>query len=203
MKKNVKSELFFVILKILLCVAVLAASTYALFTSETQNNISVTSGEMDMNLYQITLDGQRFDLAKHNEGIFTEGDWEPNQTRIAFLVVENKSNIPVKYTLQLDVDIGELEGAFDICSHRTDAPFDVSGKSWEILSDGYEVGELKDGINTLSGKQYGELQPGEEHCYALMVHMIPEGANEYQDKTMEFNIHLFAMQGNAPEETTD
>ena len=108
-KRNVKIELFFVILKILLCVAVLTASTYALFTSETQNNISVTSGEMDMNLYQITLDGQRFDLARHDEGIFTEGDWEPNQTRIAFLVVENKSNIPVKYTLQLDADIDELE----------------------------------------------------------------------------------------------
>lgn len=203
MSKNTDSKtklnIFFIALKIFICLALMTASTYSLFTAGSDVAVKITSGDIDIKLYEVDSADERIDIEKQSDDLFGKADWEPNQTRIVFLEVENKSNIPIKYMLQLNSLIGDLEGAFEYCAFVSDY-FDPGGTTWEALTDGKQILPLKHGVNHVSGESFIKMEPGEKCCYALAIHMLANGSSDYQDGECSLKVHLFAIQGNVDDE---
>ncbi|MBQ8850457.1 MAG: hypothetical protein IJ011_09020 [Clostridia bacterium] len=200
-KFKTKMNIFFIVLKVLLCITIMVSSTYALFTDSDGASVCVTAGEMDVNLLQWTPDGYK-DISERQGDVFGTGLWEPGYTRVVFLKVENRSNVPVKYMLNMNVVINELSGAFEYCVFESDA-FDTGSYDWESLSQMGDVSELNGGVNDISDMKNGNyiyLEEGGEVYYTLAVHMLPDDGNVYQNKTAAINIHLFAVQGNVSDE---
>ena len=208
MKFKTKMNIFFIAIKLLLCVAIMVSSTYALFTDSRNLSVCVTAGGMDVKLLQWIPD-EYVDISDRDGNVFGSELWEPGQTRIVFLKIENNSNIPIKYLLEMNVAINGLDGALEYCAFESKA-FDTSGYDWEAVKKMSSVADsMTDGSNTISGDRHIYLEKGGVAYYALAVHMLESGSNAYQNQNKEnggacyVNIHLFAVQGNISEEALD
>jgi len=192
---RMKLNIFLVAVKVALCFCLLIFGTYALFTDEDELNVFVTTADLDMELLTVDLEGNETDISGRGADVFKSDHWEPGQTRAVFLKVRSRSNVRVKYTLNLISSSAQLDGAIEYCSFLSQ-PFDVRGMTWESISAARDIQYLSEGHNSLSGDNYVTIEPNEEHCYALLVHMR-EDAADYQDRMTDIEIYLYATQGNA------
>ena len=194
-------SIFFVVLKLLLCVVLVTSSTFALFTDSAEFGMSVTAGGMDVRLLQWVPD-EYIDISRKQGDVFGTQLWEPGHTRVVFFKVENNSNIPIKYLLEMNsVRTNGLADALEYCVFEGKA-FDTTGLSWEEMSEGRAVYTLVDGTNPVSGGFYLPLQVNGEIYYTLVMHMKEADTGAYRNDTglveeCFVNIHLFAVQGNA------
>ena len=200
-KTKTKVHIIIVALKVFLCFVLMVSSSYALFTADSDVNIRVTSGTLSIDLLQATSAGEYVSIREKQDELFGGQLWEPNQTRVTFLKVENNSEFYVKYMLEMNADVNELAGAFEYVVYEGKVT-DLSGKTWEELSDGRETRIVKDGINPLSGDTHTPMEAGGETYYTLVLHMLPASDNQYQGKLTDseaclIDVHLFAVQGNA------
>ncbi len=215
MKFKTKMNIFFIVLKLLLCIAIMASSTYALFTDNSEYSVYVKAGNMDVRLLSWAVDQGRYvDRGVDQDDVFDTELWEPGKTEAVFLKVENHSNIPIKFLLEMkSVEMNELEGAFVYCVYKGERE-DLTGKSWAEISKDKKIYTLSDGTNPISDNRYEYLDNKSvdkdygEAYYTLVLHMLEEGDNGYQDKTdineaCIVNFHLFAVQGNANVETAE
>ena len=198
----------FIAIKILLCITIMVSSTYALFVDSAEMNICVSAGSMDVRLLQWVPD-EYIDISDRDGNVFGSQLWEPGQTRVVFLKIENRSNIPIKYLLEMNVAMNGLGGALEYCAFES-REFDTTGLSWEEILERSKVSQtMIDGSNAVSGDKYIYLDRGGSAYYALAVHMLEGGGNVYQGQNREnrgacyVNIHLFAVQGNIGEEALD
>jgi hypothetical protein len=201
MKSRTKVNVSLLIIKVVLCVALMVASTYSLFTAEDGASICVTAGELKVDLLQATSTGEYVSIRDQNGNVFGNREWEPNHTRIVFLRVANQSEMPIKYLLEMNVALNDLAGAFEY-SVLEKTVYDTTGESWEDFNADTEPVLMIDGINPVSDQNYLELAPRSQKDFALAVHMKADSGNQYQGKrdTLEAGsiyIHLFAVQGNA------
>ena len=197
MKSNTKIKIFFAVLMIFLCSVLMISTTFALFTSQSKdNNIRITAGTLEVDLLQADENGEFRSIANKDGDIFGSALWEPNQTRVVFLRVENKSPIPVRYVVQLSVDIGGMDGGLEYCAFESDY-YDVSGLNWETFSQDKSPARMQDGLNPIVDGSYKLMNPGESFTFALAVHMLPLSGNEYQKQACTVDVHVFAVQGNA------
>ena len=190
-----KLNILFLAIKVALCFSLLIYGTYALFTDRQQNNVIVTAARMKMELYSVDASGNETNIAGDGNNIFGSELWEPGQTRVVFLKVGSQSEINAKYTLNLIVHNGELDGAIEYCAFAG-GPIDVRGTTWESVSASRDVQPLLHGQNPLLESIYVEIAPGEEHFYTLFIHMRAD-ASCVQNKATRMDIHLYATQGNA------
>lgn len=106
-KKNMKSELVASALSLLLCLAMLAGSTFAWFTdSVTSNRNVIQSGTVKAKLEYSTLaDGQWTSYAEVTEetDIFGYDKWEPGYVRVVKFKVTNMGTLAMKYRLGADI----------------------------------------------------------------------------------------------------
>lgn len=202
-KFRTKLSIFFIVLKLFLCVAIMTSSTYALFTDSAQHNIYVKAGNMDVRLLSWAVDQGRYvNRGADQDDVFDTELWEPGKTEVVFLKVENHSNIPIKFLLEMkSVEMNELDGAFAYCVFKGEY-YDTTGGSWKQISEGKDIHILTNGTNPISDTDYEYLEKGGEAYYTLVLHMLEEGDNEYQgkgasDEACIVNFHLFAVQGNA------
>lgn len=182
------------LLSILGCTAVIAGSTYALFTSEAKVNVAITSGKVDV---LATVDG---DLAlSHKEwdsdnGVYkdAEGLYSGTATldqdaqtitisnmlpmdKIAFKIkLENKSNVVIQY--RTIVKALEDDGLFD---------------GLIVTIDGEEF----DGIEAKSNYETWAEEGNE--TIDVTIEMPEDASNAYQDKTCTLSYAVEAVQGNA------
>lgn len=198
-KKKIKFKVFFMALNILLCTVLMLSSTYALFSHLQQPEMSISAGDIDMDLLVYT-DGEYKSVEQIDENIFGEELWEPNQTRIVYFKIVSESNLDAKYSLQFLGELGALEGAFEYCVIDTDE-HELTENGWEELSQNREVFSLNEGINYVSGTDYIAIAPGEERYLAVALHMGLSSGNEYQaanvSEECEITVRLYAVQGNA------
>ena len=111
------------ILTIALCLSMIAGSTFALFTSKSQTNIAVTSGNLEV-VANINNDLTLTSRGVAQTGTFANGGTAqivtvdgiptlklsrltPGDSVSFYITVENKSNVAMKYQFAWDVD-GEL-----------------------------------------------------------------------------------------------
>ena len=193
-RRHLKS-ITLLMLNVTLCIALLVGSTFAIFTSEDATGISAISANMNMDLLVADADGNYVPVV--DGGILQSEIWEPGYTKVVFFKVENNSNINVKYVLRILADLGEMEGSLQYCVF--DGSYaDLSSMNWEQLSSGKQIRDFENGYNYVSTETFVPLTVNGSSYYTVAINMKTVSGNEYQQKSCEMGIRLYAVQGNAP-----
>lgn len=149
-------------------------------------------------------------------------EWEPGATRFIFFKVENGGTVPVKYVLRFVADMGELFGAFEYAVYKFDdstAAFSdpnsefasIKDTDWDLFSqtygrklfennlsdiDYYDPLKNMAAANRISGSSPVYLEVDGTDYFVVAVHMKEGAGNEFQKKSCEIFIKLYAEQGN-------
>lgn len=202
-KKSTKRALLLSGLALLLCVSLLVGSTYAWFTdSVTSANNKIVAGELDIELYLDKGDGNGYvDISETSESIFNmisnkaQNDnadtlWEPGKTQVAYLKIVNAGSLALKYSVALKItDVTKDLHEVMQYAITPDATRANPAAAWNPANGKAVVL----GNQTVTDMDV-VMNPGDEHCFALSVHMLEEAGNEYQGGTLNFDLTVLAGQ---------
>lgn len=189
MKRNLKRKIIFSSLLIItLCLSLISGATYALFTSESEINIAITSGNViveakvdNIKTYSMNQEQEKGKFVSGGTAYFSNGlltlDRLTPGDKITFdIIITNKSNVNVKY--RTIISTNSDNGLF--------AGLKVS------IDD-----VLYDTSSTIKS-QYKELNVNANDLIIPVIIELPLGAsNAYQDKKCEISYKVEAIQGNA------
>lgn len=177
-----KKTLFVSVLTIVLCFSLISGATFALFTSESNVNISVTSGKVEVaatvqNLSLYSMDkpfGDNFEnggTAVYENGVLTLDKMTPGDKVEFEIKVINSSNVDIQYKINWTVQ-GKLAEVLVIKSNDKELE-DLSWTKWE-----------KDSLE-------------KEIVIDVIVKLPVEVDNDYQNETCDIIFAVEAVQGNA------
>ena len=191
MKKRLLSSICI----IALCTSLITGATFALFTSESQNNISITSGKVEMlstieNLQTWSLEDD-FSLPGRNDGTFTQGGSANfvNNTltinkiipgdKVSFDITgENNSNVTILYRYTISCVDSEslllMDGLETTINNETYKGLKSYTSSWKTLTEGQNFEKVH-----------------------VEVKLPVEAGNMYQDLEAHIVVLVEAVQGNA------
>ncbi len=196
MRSKSKSKIIFAIITIVVCTILLASTSLALFTDTADETVvRIQSGTLDIDLLQADNNGHYVSLEQEPGNIFGNDEWEPNQTRVYFFKVENKSEIRINFTFYLIAEMMEMKDSLEYAVFE-DRQFEVvsENKNYYLSVD---YADLYENRNSISGSSWVKMEPGDVKYYAVAVRMKPESGNEYQGKYCSIDVFLKAVQGNA------
>ncbi len=184
-----KKVIFSSILSLILCMSLIAGSTFALFTSESQTNIAITSGKVevkatieDLTMYSLksidtaTFEGEEVDRTA--EGSFLLGGTAAVDggslsltnimpgDRVEFNInIENSSSVGIQYRTKIVAEDNPLVVTINgDAETRTDWAYKAAGEAIEDVSVAIE---------------------------------LPASVEDWMGETIEFDIIVEAIQGNA------
>jgi hypothetical protein len=196
MRSKSKSKIIFAILTIIVCVIVLASTSFALFTDTAEPiAVRVQAGKLDIDLLQADSNGQYVSLDQEPGNVFGDEGWEPGQTRVYYFKIVNNSEIKIKYSFFLQAEMMEMENAMEYAVFE-DKQFEIASNNADLYKNA-TYGDLVEDLNYVSDKTYMPMDPGEVKYYAVSVRMKEESGNEYQGKHCSIDVFLHAYQGNA------
>lgn len=179
------------IMMIVLCVSLISGATFALFTSESKTNITIQSGKVEVVSIISDLKTYSLDVEQQN-GLFENGglavlDNEkgtvelkkvtPGDKATFKLVIENKSNVSVKYCVKYFVS-GDLAEGLLITE-----------------TEGGNTSEIK---SQLSPEWTLVKEAGQLHEKLISIELPKDAGNEYQNMEATVEIAVYAVQGNDP-----
>ena len=202
--KSTKKSFLTSLISLLLCFSMLLGTTYAWFTdSATSGGNKIQAGDLDIELRFWTGTGEE-DYEKINEEsapLFGVGNsetlsanadsrntlWEPGKTQTVFLSLKNAGNLDLKYKVAIEAYnvIGNLISVMQY-QITPDAKYGVN-VSWTSGTS------AKEGPNNTSASNVA-LKAGEEHFFALSIHMDEEAGNSYMAGSVDFDIRVLASQ---------
>ena len=204
--KNKKLAVLKSVISLLLCVSMLAGTTFAWFTDGVRSGKNtIVAGNLDVELEYLTADGAWLPV-QEDTNVFEENTlWEPGHTEVVYLRVSNAGSLALKY--QLGVNIAAESGSVN-----------VNGEEF-LLSDHIEFAAIEDveaayadraaaraavqnaAILSTGYTKDGQLLPGDPAKYVAFVVYMPETVgNEANYRTgelpprIELGISLFATQ---------
>lgn len=199
-KKSTKRALISSILSLMLCMTMLIGTTFAWFTdSVTSANNKIQAGNLDVDLYLWTSETASTEITDESDPIFGAGSlaqnnnastlWEPGKTQVAYLSIKNNGTLDLKYKVAINVDAQE-SNLYEVMKYAI-TPNATYGDvtSWNA-NDGVAV---TPGVNATSSNDVA-LMAGQEHFFALSIHMDEEAGNAYQDGKVAFDIKVLAGQ---------
>lgn len=184
--------------------AVAAGTTYALFTSKTENNVTVTTGKVSIstsvdNIKLYSLSGTTGEVEEiESTTTFTNGgsfayDSETGAITLEKFTPGDKVEFSIKAINESNVNIkvrNVIKTSYD-----------------NGLFDGLIVkidGAVYDGVTTFG--EYSNVAKDAEldkSEYKISIELPVDSGNEYQGKKCELSFNLEALQGNAKVETKD
>ena len=186
MKSAKKSTLISAVLAIVMCVSLLAGSTFALFTSESKVNLAVTSGNVEVvasieNIEKSyvdengeTVSGKLFGGdATFADGTLSLDNIVPKDTVKFNVKIANNSSVAIKY--RTVVTVVEDNGL---------------ASSLSIDLAGYQM------IGTKAASAYAKLDAGEQPEVLPVTITLPESETT-QRKSCKLSVSVEAVQGNA------
>lgn len=196
--KSTKRALLMSALALLMCVSMLIGSTFAWFTdSATSGSNKIQAGKLDVEL--LMWDGDSYENISTNKSpIFGTGSiaqnnnaetlWEPGKTQVAYLAIENKGSLDLKYTVALDVE-NVSKDLYKVMEYAitNDAKDGTGVNSWAGNGKAVTLGK-----QSVSGNV--ALKSGETHYFALSIHMSEAAGNEYQGGEVNFDLTVLATQ---------
>ena len=187
-------------LALVICVSMLIGTTFAWFTdSATSANNKIQAGTLDIELYEWTDENTSSSLNETSDPVF--GDdilWEPGMTQTVYFSIKNAGTLDLKYRVTLDVKIDNPNTNYpltDVMSYviSPDAKFGDL-QAWpgngERVVKGYNATQAE-----ATPLYYNEnTEEGDEHFFALSIHMDEEAGNGYMGESITFDIKLDAAQ---------
>ena len=188
-----KKTIFSSLLTIVLCLSLIAGSTYALFTSEDEVNISVTSGKVDLNASITNIQTWSLEDDKTvagRDGAFTTGGSAKLEAdgsftialmtpgdKVSFDIVgENLSNVLTQYRYIIEC-VGD----------------NTLMEALEVTIDGILYKELVSYTSAWDNLAALTAMP----TVTVTIEMPKEVGDDYQDLETNFKVTVEAVQGNA------
>ena len=203
-KKATKRALLTSVMALVMCVVMLVGTTFAWFTDTASTGVNkIQAGNLDVEL--LMYNGEEYvNISKEKEPIFGSGTsavaqnnnldtlWEPGKTQVAYLAIENKGNLALKYKVALNVT-NPVDGKdlYKVMQYAIvpDAKNDNGKVTGWTASDGKTVDV---GRQPVSGEV--SLAVGATHYFALLVHMDELAGNNYQNGKVDFDLTVYATQ---------
>ena len=187
-----KRALLSSIMILVLSITLISGATFALFTSESNTNITISSGKVEVKselseLKTFSLGVQQAAGTFENGGTAkldaTQGtvvltNITPGDKVTFKLVVTNLSNVSIKYYVRYVVD-GELAAGLNI--EETE-----NGTTKKVVSEFSPAWQKVDAAGVLHEKE-------------ISIELPVDAGNEYQNKKMSIQISVFAVQANGAE----
>ena len=208
-KKATKRALLTSVMALVMCVVMLVGTTFAWFTDTASTAVNkIVAGNLDVELLmykKITDESYDYvNISKDKNPIFGSDTstvaqnnnlntlWEPGKTQVAYLAIENKGNLALKYKVALNVT-NPVDGKdlYKVMQYAIvpDAKNDNGKVTGWTASDGKTVDV---GQQPVSGEV--SLAVGATHYFALLVHMDELAGNNYQNGKVEFDLTVYATQ---------
>lgn len=191
--KTRKSAIIMSAVAILLCVAMLAGSTFAWFTDNvTSAGNIITAGNLDVEMHW-TDDLTTNQWTDASTGaIFNYKKWEPGYTEVKYIKVSNKGSLNLKWKLTVEAN-GQVTKLTDVIDVYYVNPISSNITTLDGLTS---VGTL---TNVIADKtnSTGALTKNQEVIVAIAFHMDEQAGNEYQDLLLcdnGFSVKLVAAQ---------
>ena len=198
---STKRTLLTSVLSLFLCFTMLVGTTFAWFTdSVTSAGNKIVAGTLDVDLYlwNSADESGRQEITETSDPIFGEGSlaqnnnsatlWEPGKTQVAYLSIKNSGSLDLKYKVAIEV--------YDVTKDLIEVlEYDITpdAKYGEVTSWANNGISVVEGTNATDSKDVA-LKVGEEHFFALSVHMLESATNEYQYGSATFDIKVLATQ---------
>ena len=218
--KSTKRALLSSAIALCLCFVMLVVTTFAWFTDEvTSSGNIIKTGTLDVELYKWTAAdtsvafkdlveaGQSTALFGAANSTTANGNsedtlWEPGKTQTVYLSIKNNGSLDLKYTVVLEVtDI--TKGLNKVLSYVITPGAEYGDVTKASLPTNWEsCDRVEAGINYTDAQDVVLLN-GQEHFFALSVHMDELAGNEYQDSNITFNIKVLAGQLASEEDSFD
>ena len=210
--KSTKKALLASAVSLILCFSMLLGTTYAWFTdSVTSANNKIQAGMLEVDLLMADADGNYESIADEDAAIFgadslvakndiSDTLWEPGKTQIAYLGVENKGSLDLKYNILLNVIDGGLVGSLEYAILDGVQSGNLSGTpDWDTLkaAANAQTGDVKAGSTVAAPNGAIQAAEGEERAidyFALAIHMKEDADNRYQGKNITVDVTVAATQ---------
>ena len=205
-KKQTRRALFMSVVSLMLCVAMLAGTTFAWFTDEVTSDINtITAGNLDVELYhsdkaasneKVTADTKLFDDVKL---------WEPGAVAYENFEVANEGNLALKY--QLSINFSEETV---VSGHGLSEALKVAVVEGGFTGDRADAEKLTNLVSLKSFVLSGELEgTTKSKTYGVVIYWQPtENDNNFNMKdvaknedgsavdalTIKLGVNLFATQ---------
>lgn len=199
--KKTKLALFQSVVALLLCISMLAGTTFAWFTdSVTSGNNIIKSGKLDVTMEW--FDGTKPVPAVDSDewidastgAIFDYSLWEPGYTQVRHIKIENKGNLALKYQLHIQANgnVSKLSDVIDV--YFLDPAKQVSART--ELTEDMKVGTLTQVLAGMPGNASGSLKADEIDTVTIALKMQETAGNEYQNLSIgsDFKVILLATQ---------
>lgn len=200
-KKTTKRALMMSVVSLFLCFTMLLGTTYAWFTdSVTSSGNKIMAGTLDIDLFMHNEDGTVVEITDAKEPLFGTAAlaqdsnntlWEPGKTQVVYLSLVNNGNLDLKYKVNVNVT-EDPDNLREVMKYAITPDAQVNTNpvtAW----DETQGNSVVFGINATEASTV-ELKAGKTHYFALSLHMDEEAGNEYQGKTMSFDVVVFATQ---------
>ncbi|MBR5279766.1 MAG: SipW-dependent-type signal peptide-containing protein [Clostridia bacterium] len=195
--KSTKSALATSVCALVLCISMLAGSTFAWFTdSVTSNGNKIQAGSLNVDLELLGQDGKWNSIKESRAPLYNYNKWEPGYMDVKILKIENEGTLSLKWYAKFvsDSEISSLADVIDVyvCSSKTEAltyPVDRN------LAGYTKVGTLRQFINTIETTTQGKLEAERAAYLGIALKMQETAGNEYQGLAIgPFDIQVLATQ---------
>ena len=198
--KTTKRALLSSVIAMLLCFSMLLGTTFAWFTdSATSAGNKIVAGTLDVKLNMWTSATDSVEITNTSAPIFGSEDslvaqnsaadtlWEPGKTQVVYLSIENAGSLDLKYMVALEV-YGSVNNLHEVMQYSI-----VPDATYGTVSEWANGIDVTLGTNATSSNDV-ILKSGEQHYFALLVHMNEDAGNTYMDGEVMFDIKVLAAQ---------
>ncbi|MBQ9760601.1 MAG: leucine-rich repeat protein, partial [Clostridia bacterium] len=210
-KKSTKRALLSAIMSMVLCVAMLAGTTFAWFTdSVTSGNNIIASGNLDVTMEWLDGTAAPTDSAAWIDAstgaIFDYDNWEPGYAVARHIKIANEGSLALKYRIHIAAN-GEVSKLADVIDvYYLDPAQQLNDRT--ALTEENKLGTLSALLANLesdASTATGALAKGEKHTVTLVLKMQESAGNEYQNLAIgsTFSIILIATQDNVESDSFD
>jgi len=196
-------------LSLLLCVSMLAGTTFAWFTdSVTSANNIIKSGNLDVEMYWAEgIEDPNADTTTWTDAstgaIFNYDLWEPGYTEVRHIKIANEGSLALKYQLNIfaNGDVSNLAEVIDV--YFVDPAVQVADRT--ALDSIEPIGTLTEILAGMPSNVSGELLAEEIATVTIALKMRESAGNEYQNKEIgsNFAVQLLATQLTAETDSFD
>ena len=202
--KNTKKALISSVLVFVLCFSMLLGTTFAWFTDSAMSaDNKIIAGTLDVELWQHTAADASQNISDSNEPVFS-GDilWEPGKTEVVYLSIRNNGSLALKYKVAIEVKQISDHDLTEVMYYYV-TPNARFGEVTEWVGDENAL-QVNNGLGMTEVANDGKLlEHGDEHFFALSIHMDDEAGNEYMADSITFDVKVLAGQASYEEDSFD